>query len=393
MLVALLSSLEPAQDGATCPRAFLRVTGRSVIERQADIALALGSERIVCFGAGITPELLTVQHMVERQGKRFHVLRTIDALRAQVTAADELLVLSDGVLPDYDVLAEVLGGQRGVVAFPAEPGLAAGFERLDRDRAWSGVLRCGGAELERMADLPHDIDPLSALMRAALQAGRTVRLLPGEILAEERWPMVNNADQARQVGRRAVARTYAPAGWVAPGHALIDRLVQINAERMLRRDPNAAILAGLAAFIALGGVIAAGSGFLVSAFLMIGLAAAVLRGWTKLATLRNAKPVVTGLAQSIGIDLALFGALAAHGGEAGLSTVGYPVLIASGLLYLLAQIGPPVLRPLGSDKIAWCLVLAMAASAGVVGDALQVISLVTLGACLFAQRPIRLTGA
>ena len=394
MLVALLSSLEPAGNGASCPRAFLRVAGQSVIERQADLALALGSERIVCFGSGLTPELLAVQHKVERQGQRFHLLRTVDALRGQVAAADELLVLADGIVPDHDVLAQALGSQRGVVAFPAEQGLAAGFERMDRELAWAGALRCGGAELERIADLPHDIDPLSALMRAALQAGRKATLLPPDVLADGRWPLVSDAQQARQVGRRILSLAATPERWFAPAYAMIDRMVRANAERLLHGNFPAAVLPGLAAFCALGGLVAAGSGFLVSAFMLIALAAALLRSWTSFARLRGVNQTGrTNLASSVGIDLVLLGAVVAHSGLAAWSALLFPMLMAVASLHLLAVAGPQGLRPLGRDKVVLSLILALGAWQDVLGPAMQIIAFAALGACLIAHRPARLTGA
>ncbi len=393
MLVAVLSSLEPAGEGATCPRAFLSVAGRSVIERQAEAALALGCERVLCLASGIDPELLAAQRVVERAGRAFHAVRNIDGLRAQVVAADDLVIIADGIIPDNVALADVAAERRGVAAFPADPGVAYGFERINRDLAWAGVVRCRGTELERLADLPGDIDPLSALMRAALQSGSNFHQLPEEMLIDGRWPLIDTADKARAAGHRSVQQRFVAAPWSAPGNALVDRLVRSNAERLLQaRHAGAAILGGgvLASLVA---VVSAGAGFLATGLAVTALCAAFVRGWTGLNLLREVVPGKAAATALIAVDGALIGTTLAHSGLAIWPTVTFPLAIVIGLAHLTARLGTDAVRAASSDRIALCVVLAIAAWQGVLGPAAQAIGLLLLAVCLFSAKSLQLTRA
>ena len=64
--VALLSMIEPAVPG-TAPRAFLRVGGVSIARQQLGLVLALAAERIVCLAAGMSAELVQLQHAAAHQ--------------------------------------------------------------------------------------------------------------------------------------------------------------------------------------------------------------------------------------------------------------------------------------------------------------------------------------
>jgi hypothetical protein len=393
LLVALLSSLEPAAGGASCPRAFLKVAGRSVIERQAELALELGCERVICFSQGLPPELVAAQHLVEHSGRRFHVVRSADALHALMHAPDEIVVLADGMLPDLGLLRETIGEQRGVVAFPAEQGLAAGFERLDRDLAWAGVFRCGGGEVERLTDLPGDIDPLSALMRASLQAGRPVRALSANVLVEGRWPLLTTAQQAREEGKRSVERRFTPATWSAPVNAMVDRAVRRNADAILSRDGNGTF-AGIGAAVALfSGIVAMSIDYLAGGLGLLAMGAAALRARRGIRLLGRSDRAAQGSLPEIAPDAALLAGLVSLGGADFWPQVYFPVLVTLGLLHIAALHGPPWLKALAEDRAAFLLVLAIAAAQGGLGLAFHGIALAVLGTLVFAPYLVRLTRA
>lgn len=393
MLVAVLSSLEPAGDGATCPRAFLTVAGRTVIERQAEAALALGCERVICLASGIAPEILAAQRVTERAGRSFHAVRHVDALRAQVVAADELVIIADGILPDRDVLADVIGNQRGVAAFPAELGVAHGFERINRDLAWAGAVRCRGAEMERLADLPGDIEPLSALMRAALQSGSHVQRLSEDLLADGRWPLIDNASKARTAGRRSVERRFVAATWAAPCNALVDRLIRARADHLLSAKRSDAAMMAAGVLAPLVAIISAGAGYLAAGLALMTICAALVRGWTRLNLLRDAAPGQSASAALIAFDSALVVTVVAHFGLSSWPTTLFPVLVMIGLARLAASISTDRIRAASGDRVALCAVLAFAAWHGVLGSAAQAIALLLLAACLFAAKSLRLTRA
>ena len=228
MRLALLSALAGplGSEGASPGErpAFRRFAGKSVLARQIDCAAHLGCERVLCLAAALGPDLGAAKAHAERAGLRFDIVETIPRLQASVTAEDEIILVEDGVLPDQALLVEGLAERPTVLAFPAEPALALGFERLDASRAWSGALRTRGDSVARLADLPDDCDLASSLLRIALQAGACIVELDPAPLAEGTWQRRVDRQSAQATEWRWVMRQVRPAPFAAPGRALVERL-------------------------------------------------------------------------------------------------------------------------------------------------------------------------
>lgn len=398
MLVALLSCLEPAEDGATCPRAFLQLAGRTVIRWQAGLALELGCERIICLANGLPPELVEVQHRVERAGRRFHVVTGRQALHGLIAGADEIIALADGVLPDRALLFELTGDRAGVVTMPAEQGLAAGFERLDRDDTWAGLVRCSGSDLERLADLPPDIDPLSALMRSALQAGRPRLALSAALLFEGRWLLIRSSSQAREAGQRFSTARLQPSRWVAPANAVIDRLIKARAEVLLRRVDTLGWLTGGTIVAMVAAVLLGISGYLAAALAMLTAGSALDRARLSLALLQSdpgeaSGKMARGSVMGVGLDLAALGVVGGALDTAGLVSGVFAVAMLLGITRLATVLNQGNLARAVDDRIALFGAMAIAAAYGYLVPAVQIAALFVLAALLLEAGRDRLTGA
>jgi hypothetical protein len=213
--------LEPAAAAGMHPRAFLPVGGLSVARQQLGLVLALGCERIVCLARELGPELLELQHASEAKGAQFHAISAPRALAGLVTTADELIALADGLLADPEEAIRLLEAAQAVLVQPVEAGLAAGFERLDINHASAGALRMPGHLVERLADLPTDIDAMSALTRIALQSGVAQRQITVAEASAQRWSLVRSDDEAEGIEpawfaeRMSPVQTVSPGGWLA----------------------------------------------------------------------------------------------------------------------------------------------------------------------------------
>ncbi len=75
-----------------------RWRGRSLAERQLDLVLSLGCERIVCLSQGFDRGLVALQHRAEAAGAKFNLIAGPRPLAGLVNAADELLVVGEGLL-------------------------------------------------------------------------------------------------------------------------------------------------------------------------------------------------------------------------------------------------------------------------------------------------------
>ncbi|HVR89599.1 MAG TPA: hypothetical protein VHG29_00710 [Novosphingobium sp.] len=198
--------MEPAAADSTNPRAFLHVGGLTLARQQLGLVLALGCERIACIARGLTPDMLALQHAAEKTGAQFHVITGPHALSGLVTATDEVIALAEGLLVEPGEAMRLLDLGAAVLVQPIEPGLAAGFERIDLNHASAGALRVPGRLVERLTELPADCDAISALQRIALQAGvpqRPIGISPGG--GPTRWLLVRNEGEAHGI----------EAGWIA----------------------------------------------------------------------------------------------------------------------------------------------------------------------------------
>ena len=190
--------LETAAGGEV-PRAFLRVGGLTVARQQLAIALALDCERIVCFAAALSPEVVQLQHQAEARGAQFHVIAGARPLLGLITASDEVIALADGLFGSTAEAVDLLSEGQAVLVQPIEQGLAAGFERIDLNHAAAGAIRIPGRLVEQIAALPDDCEPISSLQRIALQAGVRQRPIPMPGQDGLFWTLVRSDAEAHTI--------------------------------------------------------------------------------------------------------------------------------------------------------------------------------------------------
>lgn len=145
MRIALLSTLDTTTEsklGQTRPP-FAQFAGASVVERQLDLALAMDCKAIACLSDSVGKEVIALQHRAERAGIRFVTLRDSRLLSGLVTAADEIVLFANAVLPDS---AAVLrhATKPTILVFPADVAVPLGYERISAEFAWAGVLIAPG---------------------------------------------------------------------------------------------------------------------------------------------------------------------------------------------------------------------------------------------------------
>lgn len=185
------------QDGAR--RAFLRIGGAPIARHQLGLALSLGCERVICLARTLDADLVALQHAAEDAGAKFHVINGSRGLMGLISTADEVIALADGLLPAPDDAVALIEAGPGVMVQPADPAIAAGFERIDAASAAAGLMHVPGRLVERLAELPADFDPVSALQRIALQSGVPQRHLPPGIVEAGRWSLVRDEAQAHAI--------------------------------------------------------------------------------------------------------------------------------------------------------------------------------------------------
>lgn len=384
MRVALISMVErtSGEPGALA-RASLPFGGRTIAERQLDFALAWGAERIVCLAAGLDPKVMELQHAAERGGARFNLISGARAMLGLVAAEDELLVLADGLLPLSRRALEMLEPGRTVLLLEAEAGVAAGFERVDLNHAWAGALAVPGALVERLGALPPDIEPVSALLRIALQARVSERLLPEAVLDSGSWSLASEARQMAQREASWLGAQLPRVSALAPGSWLVRGAVAHMGAKLLRRGTRPALLGIAGAVFAAGGVVAAWQDWPALGLLLAGVgwllgeAAVGLRVIARAGVQRKEEVRWPWTALGWAFDAALVAIVALTSGELPAQAL-FPPLVLLGLLRIAPRLVKGGLAATLADRALLTVVLAIAAAAGGPVGAVQALAIILL---------------
>lgn len=401
MRVALLTMIEPAGEGVGQPRAFLRVGGVSLARQQLGIALALKCEKIACIAREFGPELVELQHVAERAGAQFHVISGPRPLSGLVTAADEVMVLADGLFASTGEAVSLLERGLGVLVQPIEQGLAAGFERIDLNTASAGAMRLPGRLVERLAELPPDCDAASALQRIALQSGITQRSLPSGDGQAPFWTVVRDEAAAHALEPQWIRQRTHGAGMITAGQGIALLTVRAFGPAMLHAGSGSGVAMIAALVLTLLGGFAGWFGLLplgliVCAFGWVAWRVSGLLGRIESDSADGGKPqswYSSALEWMFDAVLVLLVALALPEiPQIGRSAQAFPPLVFVGLLRLVP-------RALGGRWSTWledralaCIVLAFACAFGVAAKLVPGLAVLLLAAGILLPRgELRLT--
>lgn len=384
MRIALI--VVPEAAAAPDAGAGHRRPGPAVPLRQLDFALACGCRRVVALHDG-APDDAVAMALARAGRSRGMVVQMIDdahGLLGRIGAADELLVQSAGLVPQAPAAVEALVSGPAILSLPADAAVPAGFERIDRDRAWAGAALLPGSLVERLAELPPDSEASAALLRIALQARVHQRPLSFTVVEEGHWVLL----------RRGQALAAAQDGWRrrqlvgAPPHDLTGRLARAILRRWPDRLPaeprsllasraGTAVLLMAALALAWFGHAAPGLGLIALA----GLGAALAGGLGRIA----AGPFAVrpgrwrpDAALAVALDLALAAcAVLAIGAEGWLGRVFPPAVLLIAWRGRPAERRPRTLALLG-DRGVLALLLSVAAALGLAEAAIMLVALVFL---------------
>jgi hypothetical protein len=286
--IALLVMIEPGGAETPLPRAMLRVCGETVARRQLTLAHALECRRVLCLARSLSAGVLDLQHAAEAAGMAFSVVTAPSGLLPQVSANDELIVFSDGLLASGEVVADLIGAGPAVTVQPIESGMAAGFERIDINHASAGLMRIPGRLVERLAELPSDCDVPSALTRIALQAGVAMKDVPASARGNAGWLLIRSEADAHLAEDALIDAQV--RGWdvMTPGLLLSRAGVTAFGPSLLHGGHGSTSLT-LGCFLLLAVALGAGwFGMTAAGFAFVGLAWIVLKAMTMVQRLEQA---------------------------------------------------------------------------------------------------------
>ncbi len=248
MRIALLSALDSLTDQTHRLRAFVNVAGRPIIYHQIDLAIAFECTSIICLAGPMTDRMLALKTYAGRSGLQFSFVHSVKELSDTLDPEHDVVAIADGTMISISAALPHVGRRAMIAAFPADAGIAAGFERIDARESWAGLMVIPGALVPQLADLPDDIDMISSLLRLALQNGVSTQAHSETLIASKRWCSIRSSPDAVSVSAKMISDRVLPTTFVAPASAVADRVAHAV---MLRHD-NPVRVARLSLFMATG---------------------------------------------------------------------------------------------------------------------------------------------
>ncbi|HEY6871067.1 MAG TPA: hypothetical protein VI199_15030 [Novosphingobium sp.] len=365
-----MTTSDPAAGAGSASPALLRVGGGYVVRHQLALAVAAGCRRIICVARSFVPEFAQLQRDAEQHGASFHIVSGPTGLSPLVTAADEVLSIAEGLLPTPGDALPLLSGGQAILVQPAEAGLSAGFERIDLNYAYAGLMLVPGRLVDRLMDMPVDVDPSSALLRLALQAGIAQRGVPESVLAGGHWLLIRNEAEAQAAEERWMAR-HTAGGPGAPGDWLARQLVRRFGAALLHEGGSIPVGRGLGVALVLMAVSIGWVGYLTVALLLAGAGWLMLRAVELLGRLQcdalgqPARWPWVGTISTVVVDLALVALMALAAPDLPgqlLLERAFPAVMLIGLLRLLPRATSPQAGPWCEDRLTLALLLATLAA-------------------------------
>lgn len=386
--VLIVMSEEPASP----PDSSVQATGRPLPLRQLDFALACRCEQVLALGDATSPDVALLGRAARSREVVVRVVGDSHGLLGLLNTTDELLVLSAGVLPESTRAVAAFSAGPGVLVLPADAAVPAGFERIDRDRAWAGAALIPGSLVERLSELPPDSDAPAALLRIALQARVPDRRLPEAVLAEGSWavaedggvvPLVADGWRRRQL---EAAEPYDLTGQLAQA------MVRQWPEHLLPRPRIIHSLNAGSILLLVGAIVLAWYGYPAPGLALLAPSALSAALAATLATIgagpfpkrRRRRWRLSGL-QPAALDLALAacGALAIGGAWTGRL---FPPLVLLIALHGRRPAERPVPLALLGDRMVLALLAALATALGLVEPVLMLLALAFLLGDRFSGR-------
>jgi hypothetical protein len=190
-LAALISAYHEADDGGL--RATLQVAGRTLVERQVRLAVAVGAEPVVVVVERVTAALSAALDGLRAEGVTIVLARSAEEAAEAVHSSDRVLLVGDGLVAPEAVIARLVALDGSAILVVPDLRVDDRYERIDAQSRWAGLALIDGEMLKQTAAMLRDWDLQSTLLRRAVQAGARQISVRGE--AEDELPLIAEASE------------------------------------------------------------------------------------------------------------------------------------------------------------------------------------------------------
>ena len=251
-LAALIAAYHEADDAGGGLRATLQVAGRTLIERQARLAVAAGADPIVIVVERVTAALSAALDGLRADGVAVVLARSAEEAAEAVRSGDRVLLVGDGLVAPEAVIARLVALDGPAILVVPDLRVDDRYERIDAQSRWAGLALIDGKMLKQTASMLQDWDLQSTLLRRAVQAGARQISVRGE--AEDELPLVaETSEDLVELEAQIVAGAHVRRGdWVSryllgPVERLATRTLMPTTVTPTALGLGATLLMGLAA--------------------------------------------------------------------------------------------------------------------------------------------------
>lgn len=242
---ALIGAYEPG-PGPGGLRALLPLAGMSVVEHQARRAVEAGAARVLLLIDEGPGELLEAVARLRHDGIQTGMAQGIDQVADAVGQDETVLLIAEACLPEVGLLRALCHAHVPALAVLPDTAEHGQFERIDSEQRWAGVALLDGHRLAETAAMIGAWDPVSTLLRRAVQEGAgRIEAVKAPILATDAAALAA-AEQAILAGARKPADDLIGRVLFAPTEELAMPL-------LLARKTEANMLAGAGALLSFVG--------------------------------------------------------------------------------------------------------------------------------------------
>lgn len=168
-LGALIGAYQEDDSGSL--RALLPLAGRTLIEYQLRCLSTVGASPLVVMVERVPLALNEAFERLRAEGINVTPVSDGHEAASRFEAGAELILLSDGVVPDMADLAALAEDSAPLILTVPDDGNHDNYERIDASHRWSGLALVETSLVGATAAMLGDWDLQSTLLRRSIQAG------------------------------------------------------------------------------------------------------------------------------------------------------------------------------------------------------------------------------
>lgn len=180
MRVAILSLCKRQKDSALLGVGLLPVGNATLLKYHIMLAQRAGASKILCHIDAVPGELALHEEFARERGMSWVNIRSITEIGAHIGDEDDAIIIADGYYSEVALFnAFMTSDETGILTADSD-GAFPGFERLDINTLWAGLLKLPGTAFANLADVPDDWSLESVLLRQAIADRAPMQMVTGK---------------------------------------------------------------------------------------------------------------------------------------------------------------------------------------------------------------------